>query len=117
MPVHFKSNKNLTTTLVAVAFALSAGVVAAGETGAATGALSTPAKTSVQKKPVRKVASRPSAEIKKVQVALNRNGASLKVDGWLGHSTRAALKSYQKAKGLKETGHLDGQTRKLLLGA
>ncbi len=55
-----------------------------------------------------------SAKLKAVQEALNKEGASLTVDGIWGPKTRAAIKSYQQAHGLKATGHLDKATRAAL---
>jgi peptidoglycan hydrolase-like protein with peptidoglycan-binding domain len=49
-----------------------------------------------------------------VQEALNKEGANLKVDGKWGSKTRAAVKSYQQAHGLKATGHLDKATKDAL---
>jgi len=46
-----------------------------------------------------------------LQEALNKNGATLKVDGRMGKNTRAALKDYQSKNGLKATGKLDKATR------
>lgn len=53
--------------------------------------------------------------LKKLQTALNANGASLKVDGKMGPKTTAALKTYQQAHGLKVTGHPDKETRAALM--
>jgi peptidoglycan hydrolase-like protein with peptidoglycan-binding domain len=53
--------------------------------------------------------------IKKLQTALNASGASLTVDGKIGPKTRAALMDFQKAHGLKATGHLDKETRAALM--
>ena len=50
------------------------------------------------------------------QQALNAQGATLKVDGISGPQTRAAIKSFQAAHGLKATGHLDAATSKALKG-
>jgi len=55
-----------------------------------------------------------SAMVKSAQAALNKEGASLATDGIMGPKTRAALKSYQQAHGLKPTGHLDKATRAAL---
>ena len=55
-----------------------------------------------------------SAMVKSAQGALNKEGASLATDGIMGPKTRAALKSYQQAHGLKPTGHLDKATRAAL---
>jgi peptidoglycan hydrolase-like protein with peptidoglycan-binding domain len=52
-----------------------------------------------------------SASVKSVQEALNKNGASLKVDGKMGKATMAALKKYQSANGLKATGRADAATK------
>ena len=64
-------------------------------------------------KPMAKKASKkaPSDSVKALQTALNKNGASLKVDGMMGPGTRAALKKYQTANGLKATGRDDSATR------
>jgi peptidoglycan hydrolase-like protein with peptidoglycan-binding domain len=60
----------------------------------------------------------PSESVKALQAALNKNGATLKVDGMMGPTTRAALKKYQAANGLKATGRDDKATRdKLGIGA
>ncbi len=56
----------------------------------------------------------PSAMIKSIQEALNKNGAKLELDGYMGKKTRAAIKTFQSAHGLKATGHADGHTRKAL---
>ncbi|MFI4989158.1 MAG: peptidoglycan-binding protein [Alphaproteobacteria bacterium] len=55
-----------------------------------------------------------SAKVKAVQDALNKEGASLAVDGHFGPKTRAAIKSFQQAHGLKASGHLDKATRAAL---
>ncbi len=55
-----------------------------------------------------------SQNVSAVQDALNKEGANLKVDGKYGPKTRAAIKSYQQAHGLKATGHLDKATRDAL---
>jgi peptidoglycan hydrolase-like protein with peptidoglycan-binding domain len=49
-----------------------------------------------------------------IQMALNANGAQLTVDGKMGSATRAALKAYQSAHGLKPTGAPDRATLKAL---
>jgi peptidoglycan hydrolase-like protein with peptidoglycan-binding domain len=53
----------------------------------------------------------PSKSVMAVQEALNKSGAKLKVDGLMGKQTRAALKKYQAANGLKATGQADKATR------
>ncbi len=53
--------------------------------------------------------------VKKLQTALNSNGAALTVDGKMGAKTTAALKAYQQAHGLKVTGHADKETRAALM--
>jgi peptidoglycan hydrolase-like protein with peptidoglycan-binding domain len=46
-----------------------------------------------------------------LQEALNKSGATLKVDGRMGKNTRAALKDFQSKNGLKATGKLDKASR------
>lgn len=118
MPVQYPLRNGLTSMIVTAALALSSGFSAAeGMAGSAQSATPAAQHTSAQKKSVHKMHKwKVSAEIKQVQEALNKNGASLKVDGMMGRSTKMALKSYQKSKGLPETGHLDPKTRKMLLG-
>lgn len=55
-----------------------------------------------------------SPAVKNAQEALNRNGATLAVDGKMGKKTIAALKSFQKKNGLKATGKLDAKTKSAL---
>lgn len=52
-----------------------------------------------------------SREIKVLQEALNKSGATLHVDGVLGSKTHAALVKYQKTHALKTTGRIDKATR------
>ncbi len=56
-----------------------------------------------------------SATVKKAQEALNRHGAKLKADGFMGHRTERAIMSFQKAHKLKVTGRLDSETEKALM--
>ena len=52
-----------------------------------------------------------SEDVKKLQEALKAKGQDTgPVDSIMGPKTRAALKAFQKASGLKETGELDDQT-------
>ena len=60
-----------------------------------------------QKKNSRKVAK---PKIISIQKALNKQGFKLKVNGIAGPKTRAAIKSFQKQKGLKVTGKADKAT-------
>jgi peptidoglycan hydrolase-like protein with peptidoglycan-binding domain len=64
------------------------------------------------KKPAKKMAkkAKPSKAVMAVQEALNKNGAKLKIDGLMGKQTRAAIRAYQKANGLKATGRADKAT-------
>ena len=55
-----------------------------------------------------------SAHIKAIQEALNKNGAKLKADGFMGKITRAALKKFQSEHKLKATGTADKETIKAL---
>jgi len=50
------------------------------------------------------------ARVERLQTALNTNGAQLTVDGKMGPKTSAALMDFQKAHGLKPTGHVDKET-------
>jgi len=52
--------------------------------------------------------------VKSAQVALNKEGANLSADGKEGPKTHAAIAAYQRARGLKVTGHLDKPTRAAL---
>ena len=52
----------------------------------------------------------PSKQIAGIQKALNQTGFTLKVDGYMGPKTRAALKTFQKKNGLKVTGKPDAPT-------
>ncbi len=52
----------------------------------------------------------PSKSAMALQEALNKHGATLKVDGHIGPATRAAIKKFQAANGLKATGHADKAT-------
>jgi peptidoglycan hydrolase-like protein with peptidoglycan-binding domain len=52
----------------------------------------------------------PSRLIRKLQAALNRHGAKLRVDGHIGTKRRAALKRFQSENGLRQTGHADKLT-------
>jgi len=53
--------------------------------------------------------------VRKVQQALDRTGANLKVDGIEGRKTRQALKSFQRNHGLRPTGNINLVTRNALL--
>lgn len=50
------------------------------------------------------------AQIRWVQAALARSGQNLPVDGYWGHGTTQALRSFQKAHHLKVTGYPDQPT-------
>ncbi len=58
-----------------------------------------------------KAKAAPDPAVSALQEALNKNGAKLKVDGLMGGKTKAALKKYQKANGLKVTGMADAATK------
>ena len=55
-----------------------------------------------------------NAHVKAIQEALDRSGARLKADGFMGRETEAALRIYQKKHGLKVTGVADKATLKSL---
>jgi peptidoglycan hydrolase-like protein with peptidoglycan-binding domain len=58
-----------------------------------------------------KKAAKSDPAVKALQEALNKHGAKLKADGMMGGKTKAALKKYQKANGLKATGTVDDATK------
>jgi peptidoglycan hydrolase-like protein with peptidoglycan-binding domain len=55
-----------------------------------------------------------SAHVKAIQEALNKSGANLKVDGFMGKDTHAALKKFQSEHKLKDTGTANKETLKAL---
>ena len=68
-----------------------------------------------------KKGSKDKAMVKKIQKALKKNGYYLrykghylKIDGWYGPCTFKSVKQFQKAKGLKVTGNVDGKTAERL---
>ncbi|HWP58516.1 MAG TPA: peptidoglycan-binding domain-containing protein [Candidatus Acidoferrales bacterium] len=62
-----------------------------------------------------KASARGSEETKKLQEALKAKGQDPgPIDGVMGPKTRAALKAFQEASGLKGTGRLDDQTAEKL---
>lgn len=65
-------------------------------------------------KPAMKHVMHASMMVKEAQEALNKHGAMLKADGMMGPKTRAAIRSFQKANGLKATGHLSKMTMEKL---
>ncbi len=68
-----------------------------------------------RKKSVEKLAPKERLNpIAHAQIALNREGAGLVVDGWRGPSTRAAIKAFQTSQNLKPTGRLNITTLKKL---
>lgn len=52
--------------------------------------------------------------VQKVQAALNNKGFKLDVDGYVGDSTKAALKKYQQDNQLPASGEIDTATLKKL---
>ena len=54
------------------------------------------------------------ANVTDIQEALNKAGASIKVDGKMGKGTHKALREYQKKNKLKVTGKADEATLKSL---
>lgn len=61
-----------------------------------------------------KKAMKADPAVSALQEALNKQGAKLKVDGLMGGKTKAALRNYQKANGLKVSGMADDATKKKL---
>ena len=108
-----------TRKIIAAGAAMVFGVVVmnsvmAEDTPAAAPQTSAPAAAPMKPMHAMKHKSAGSAEVKAIQEALNKDGAKLSVDGHLGKQTRAALKAYQSAHGLKTTGHADKKTREAL---
>jgi peptidoglycan hydrolase-like protein with peptidoglycan-binding domain len=69
----------------------------------------------MEKKPETAKMATGSEETKKVQEALKAKGNDPgPIDGKMGPKTRAAIKSFQEANGLKGTGQLDNQTAEKL---
>lgn len=107
------------TRLAALAVALLFGSATVLPLTAGSANAATPAKPAAmhQMAKKKKMASHGgSAAVKGMQEALNKQGAKLAVDGKMGPKTRAALKSFQQAHGLKATGKLDKATRAALKG-
>jgi peptidoglycan hydrolase-like protein with peptidoglycan-binding domain len=68
-----------------------------------------------EEKVEKKAPAKGTEEIKKVQEALKAKGQDPgPIDGVMGPKTRAALKAFQKASALKETGELDAPTAEKL---
>ena len=68
-----------------------------------------------EEKAEKKAPATGSEEIKKLQEALKAKGHDPgPVDGIMGSKTRAAVKAFQEASGLKGTGRLDDQTAEKL---
>lgn len=108
-----KSSKGKITGLalalvVGLALTVAPVAMAADQPAAAKPAVAKEAKA----KPVKAVKVNP--KVRALQDALNKNGANLKVDGVWGKQTKAALKEFQKAKGLKVTGKVDKATKAAL---
>ncbi|MHB8254230.1 MAG: peptidoglycan-binding domain-containing protein [Acidiferrobacter sp.] len=55
-----------------------------------------------------------SPHVKAIQEALDKSGAKLKVDGFMGKATEGALKAFQTKHKLKATGTADKATLKAL---
>jgi peptidoglycan hydrolase-like protein with peptidoglycan-binding domain len=83
---------------------------------AAPGWAATEAKTgSAKEEKAEKTIGMGNEEIKKVQEALKEKGQDPgAVDGIMGKKSRAALKAFQKANGIKVTGTVDDQTAEKL---
>lgn len=101
-----------TTRIAALAAALVFGLATTAPLTAS--AATAPQKPAVHKTMKKHMAHKGSASVKSVQEALNKQGANLSVDGKMGPKTKAAIKSFQQAHGLKATGHLDKATRAAL---
>lgn len=68
-----------------------------------------------EEKAEKKAPAKASEEIKKIQEALKAKGQIQgPIDGIMGAKTRAAIKAFQEASGLKGTGRLDDPTAEKL---
>jgi peptidoglycan hydrolase-like protein with peptidoglycan-binding domain len=68
-----------------------------------------------EEKAEKKAPGKGSEEIRKLQEALKAKGQDPgPIDGAMGSKTRAAVKAFQEASGLKATGRLDDQTAEKL---
>jgi peptidoglycan hydrolase-like protein with peptidoglycan-binding domain len=68
-----------------------------------------------EEKAEKKVSAKGNEEVKKVQEALKAQGQDPgPIDGIMGSKTRAALKAFQEASGLKGTGRVDDETAQKL---
>jgi len=68
-----------------------------------------------EEKAEKKAPGKGSEETKKLQEALKAKGQDPgPIDGAMGSKTRAAIKAFQEASGLKGTGRLDDQTAEKL---
>jgi peptidoglycan hydrolase-like protein with peptidoglycan-binding domain len=56
------------------------------------------------------------SDVKIVQEALTKKGATIKVDGKFGSGTEAAVKDFQRRNGLDADGAVGPQTRQKLVG-
>jgi len=95
-----------------LALAADAGAPAAGTGMAKPVAQATmPAKAAKPMMAKHAAKTKRSTEIRALQEALNKTGATLHVDGVWGSKTHAALVNYQKTHDLKATGRIDKATR------
>jgi len=68
-----------------------------------------------EEKAEKKVPAKGSENVKKVQEALKAKGQDPgPIDGMMGSKTRAAIKAFQEASGLKASGRVDNQTAEKL---
>lgn len=103
-----------TNRVVAVSAAMLLGLTAAAGAMGDTKTPAAPAKTAIAKTTHKAARHAPSALVKSIQEALNKAGAKLETDGYMGRKTRAAIKAFQTAHKLKVTGHADKKTREAL---
>jgi peptidoglycan hydrolase-like protein with peptidoglycan-binding domain len=78
-------------------------------------AAETKAGSAKEEKAESKATAKGSEEIRKIQEALKEKGEDPgAVDGIMGKKTRAAVRAFQKANGIKVTGTVDDQTAEKL---
>jgi len=98
-----------------IARGVSAVVIALALASPGWAASETKAGSAKEEKAESKAVTKGSEEIRKVQEALKDKGEDPgAIDGMMGKKTRAAIRAFQKANGIKVTGTVDDQTAEKL---
>jgi peptidoglycan hydrolase-like protein with peptidoglycan-binding domain len=92
-----------------------AGVIVLGLASPGWAAAKTKASSAKEEKAENKAMAKGSEQIRKIQEALKEKAEDPgAVDGIMGKKTRAAVRAFQKANGIKVTGAVDDQTAEKL---